>query len=133
MPAKQDSSLSVAAICDKVWLKTQSLTEKGLQVKGDPLVSAFDEFMQGDEKEEVDDDVDLLPSLQVTVSVVNLLTAFELKQGDIPKTIKMLQQIAAHLEAICARKDSTASMQVSIKSQLYHLYQSLLLRTLQKC
>jgi hypothetical protein len=90
MPTKQDSSLSIAAICEKVWLKTQSLTEKGLQVKGEPLVSAFDEFMQGEEKEEVEDDVDLLPSLQVTVSVVNLLTAFELKQGDIPRTTKIL-------------------------------------------
>lgn len=69
-----------------------------------------------------DEPVDLLGCLQVTVSVMNLLTTFEQKesQGQVQHTSTMLAQIADHLVDICSEETNTHHS--AIKSQLFHLY-----------
>lgn len=62
----------------KVWSKTQKVVKLGLQQESSKNQDPFNEFMQSESENSSDESqVDLLPCLQVTVSVMNLLTNYD--------------------------------------------------------
>ena len=120
-------------------MMTKILTQKGLKQEHEKKIDPFNEFMQGDEKEDSEgedseSEIDLLPCLQVLTSLLNLLTPIEQKEsmGSIELTTKILSEMADFMIQVCKTKSSASSIKSGIKSQLYHLYQSLVLRTTQR-
>lgn len=77
-----------------------------------------DRSNQSDDDEEA---VDLLPCLQVTISLTSLLTDLEQREitNTIPQTTQLLAELADHLVETSTKKSAAKS---AIKSQLFHMY-----------
>jgi hypothetical protein len=71
-----------------------------------------------DDDQQSDNEIDLLPCLQVFTSLFNLFTPLEQKEtlGSIDKTTSLLNEIADFLQLVCKTKSAAASVQSGIKS-----------------